>query len=278
VAKGLGGSGRTSCDPSEVSEFGLAGGGFDAESTARLVREAVAIFGVSRVMYGSNLPVSSLSAHLAVIIDAIVEGLDDPDTETIRAVFNDNARGNEMSSLTAVASYQPADDVGNRAYRKATARIVPILLAAFLAAYLDRVNVGFAKLQMVSDLKLSDAVYGLGAGVFFLGYFLFELPSNLILHRVGARAWLARIMITWGLISALTMLVQTEWQFYAMRFALGVAEAGFMPGVIYFLSSWFPAQRRGSVIGLYFIGLGMAGFIGGPVSGLILKQLSGAWG
>jgi MFS family permease len=183
-----------------------------------------------------------------------------------------------MSSLTSVGPSHVADNIEDRVYRKATARIVPILIAAFLAAYIDRVNVGFAKLQMAADLNFSDAVYGLGAGVFFFGYFLFELPSNLILHRVGARVWLARIMITWGLISAATMLVQTDWQFYGMRFALGAAEAGFMPGVIYFLSSWFPAQRRGRVVGLFFIGLGMAGFIGGPVSGLILKELSGAWG
>lgn len=183
-----------------------------------------------------------------------------------------------MSSLTDVVSYETVDDIRDRAYRKATVRIVPVLIAAFLAAYLDRVNVGFAKLQMASDLQLSDAVYGFGAGVFFLGYFLFELPSNLILHRVGARTWLARIMVSWGLISALTMLVQTEWQFYAMRFALGAAEAGFMPGVIYFLSSWFPAERRGRVVGLFFIGLGVAGFIGAPVSGLILKYLPGFWG
>jgi MFS family permease len=104
------------------------------------------------------------------------------------------------------------------------------------------------------------------------------LPSNLILHRVGARTWLARIMVTWGLISAATMLVQTAWQFYAVRFALGLAEAGFMPGVIYYLSAWFPAERRGRVVGLFFIGLGVAGLIGGPVTGLILGGMSGALG
>ncbi|GJD52755.1 Putative metabolite transport protein NicT [Methylobacterium crusticola] len=182
-----------------------------------------------------------------------------------------------MSATAAVAAL-PAQTVRDAAYRKATARIVPILILAFLAAYLDRVNVGFAKLQMAADLKFSDAVYGAGAGIFFLGYFLFELPSNLILHRVGARTWLARIMITWGVISALTMLVQTPWQFYAVRFALGLAEAGFMPGVIYYLGAWFPADRRGRVVGLFFIGLGVAGFVGGPVSGAILGTLSGALG
>lgn len=179
-------------------------------------------------------------------------------------------------------TFSPADaaplSVLDAAYRKATIRIVPILIMAFLAAYLDRVNVGFAKLQMAADLQFSDAVYGAGAGVFFLGYFLFELPSNLILHRVGARTWLARIMVTWAIISGLTMFVQATWQFYGMRFALGLAEAGFMPGVIYYLSSWFPAERRGRVVGLFFIGLGVAGFIGGPLSGLILGKMSGALG
>ncbi|KMO17770.1 MFS transporter [Methylobacterium platani] len=181
-------------------------------------------------------------------------------------------------STIAIPAASAGLPVRDSAYRKATARIVPLLILAFLAAYLDRVNVGFAKLQMASDLQFSDAVYGAGAGIFFLGYFLFELPSNLILHRVGARTWLARIMVTWGLISAATMLVQTAWQFYAVRFALGLAEAGFMPGVIYYLSAWFPAERRGRVVGLFFIGLGVAGLIGGPLSGLILGRMSGVLG
>ena len=126
-----------------------------------------------------------------------------------------------MSSAAVSSEQEIPAGVTDRAYQKATARIVPILIAAFLAAYLDRVNVGFAKLQMASDLNFSDAIYGVGAGVFFFGYFLFELPSNLMLHRVGARVWLARIMFTWGVISALTLLVHTAWQFYAMRFVLG---------------------------------------------------------
>ena len=171
-----------------------------------------------------------------------------------------------------------ADSVQDRIYAKIAWRVVPLLILAFLASYLDRVNVGFAKLQMSADLGLSDAVYGVGAGIFFLGYFLFELPSNLMLHRVGARRWLARIMVSWGVVSALTMLVQTPWQFYGARFALGLAEAGFMPGVIYYLSAWFPAHRRGRVVGLFFIGLGMAGFIGGPLSGLILRSCPGVYG
>ncbi|RYB04343.1 MFS transporter [Lichenibacterium ramalinae] len=179
-------------------------------------------------------------------------------------------------TLTAPAIGDAALD--DQAYSKVAWRIVPLIIAAFLAAYLDRVNVGFAKLQMAADLGLSDAVYGVGAGIFFFGYFIFEVPSNLMLHRVGARIWLARIMVTWGIISALTMLVQSPMQFYVARFALGLAEAGFMPGVIYYLSGWFPSHRRGRVVGLYFIGLGLAGFVGGPLSGLILHSMSGVAG
>ena len=112
-------------------------------------------------------------------------------------------------------------------YRKISWRIMPFIVLCYLCGYLDRVNVGFAKLQMLNDLHMSDAVYGLGAGIFFIGYFIFEVPSNLILHRVGARIWIARIMITWAIISALTLFVKTPMQFYTARFFLGVAEAGF---------------------------------------------------
>ncbi|NVJ12349.1 MFS transporter, partial [Myxococcus sp. AM001] len=115
----------------------------------------------------------------------------------------------------------------------------------YVVAYLDRVNVGFAKLQMLNDLKFSETIYGLGAGIFFIGYFLFEVPSNVILHRVGARIWIARIMISWGIISAAMMFVTTPAMFYVMRFLLGLAEAGFFPGIILYLTYWYPAQRRG---------------------------------
>ena len=117
-------------------------------------------------------------------------------------------------------------------YLKIAWRIMPIMLLAYIIAYVDRVNVGFAKLQMLSDLKFSDSVYGFGAGVFFLGYFLFEVPSNLVLHKVGARVWICRVLITWGIISACTALVRTPWQFYTARCLLGVAESGFFPGMI----------------------------------------------
>ena len=155
-------------------------------------------------------------------------------------------------------------------YRKITWRIMPFIVLCYLCAYLDRVNVGFAKLQMMNDLHLSDAVYGLGAGIFFIGYFLFEVPSNLIMHKVGARVWIARIMITWALISAATLLVQTPTQFYIARFLLGVAEAGFSPGIMLYLTYWFPARKRGFALGFYYIAIPLAGVVGGPLSGYIL--------
>lgn len=130
------------------------------------------------------------------------------------------------------------------AYRKTAWRLMPFLMLCYLCAYLDRVNVGFAKLQMMNDLAFSETVYGLGAGMFFIGYFLCEVPSNLILHRVGARRWIARIMISWGIISALFAFVETAWQFYALRFLLGVAEAGLAPGLLLYLTYWFPSYRR----------------------------------
>jgi MFS transporter, ACS family, tartrate transporter len=124
--------------------------------------------------------------------------------------------------------------------RKITWNVVPFLCICFLAAFLDRVNVGFAKEQMSKELAMSPTVYAAGAGIFFVGYFLFEVPSNLILARVGARSWIARIMLTWAVISASFAFVRSEWSFYVLRFLLGAAEAGFFPGVIYYLTKWFP--------------------------------------
>ncbi|MCS0464608.1 MFS transporter, partial [Burkholderia mallei] len=160
-------------------------------------------------------------------------------------------------------------------YRKVSWRLAPLLLLCYVVAYLDRVNVGFAKLQMAADLHLSDAVYGLGAGIFFIGYFLFEVPSNVILHKVGARVWIARIMVTWGIISALTMFVSTPAMFYTMRFLLGVAEAGFFPGVILYLTYWYPAHRRGRMTTLFMTAVALSGVVGGPISGYILKTFDG---
>ena len=155
---------------------------------------------------------------------------------------------------------------------------MPILLAAYIINYVDRINVGFAKLQMLSDLKFSESVYGLGAGIFFLGYFLFEVPSNLALHKLGARVWICRVLITWGIVSGCTALVRTPWQFYAARCLLGVAESGFFPGMILYLTYWFPSHRRAQIVAILLTGSAIAGIIGGPVSGYIMRYLAGILG
>src|SRR5437870_4772028 len=134
-------------------------------------------------------------------------------------------------------------DIATVTLRKVTFRLVPFLFVLYIVAWLDRMNVGFAALQMNSDLGFSSAAFGFGSGVFFVGYCLFEVPSNLILHRVGARRWIARIMISWGAISVAMMFVRTTATFYMLRFLLGAAEAGFFPGVVYYLSHWYPEGR-----------------------------------
>ncbi|KAA6115846.1 MFS transporter [Cupriavidus cauae] len=174
---------------------------------------------------------------------------------------------------TAMSSTDPGFE--DAIYRKVSWRLVPFLLLCYVVAYLDRVNVGFAKLQMLNDLKFSETVYGLGAGVFFIGYFLFEIPSNVILHKVGARVWIARIMITWGLISAAMMFVTTPTMFYVLRFLLGVAEAGFFPGIILYLTYWYPAERRGRTTTWFMTAVALSGVIGGPLSGWIMQTFDG---
>ena len=134
--------------------------------------------------------------------------------------------------------------LGTRVLRKISLRIVPFIMLLYFVAFIDRVNIGFASLTMNKDIGLSPTVYGFGAGIFFWGYFLFEVPSNIILHKVGARIWIARVMITWGIVSAAMALVQGATSFYALRFLLGAAEAGFFPGIILYLSYWFPARQR----------------------------------
>ena len=159
-------------------------------------------------------------------------------------------------------------------YRKVAWRLVPFLGICYLAAYLDRVNVGFAKLQMLGDLSFSNTVYGLGAGIFFLGYVIFEVPSNILMHKIGAKVWIARIMISWGLIGVAMAFVQTPTQFYILRFLLGVAEAGFIPGVLLYLTYWFPAAWRGRIIALFLAAIPISNIIGGPLSGWILTTLN----
>lgn len=180
--------------------------------------------------------------------------------------------------MDTVFSSEVDTTIRKSAYRKIAFRLMPFLMLCYFCAYLDRVNVGFAKLQMMSDLQFSEAVYGLGAGIFFIGYFLCEVPSNIVLHKVGARRWIARIMITWGILSGCFAFVETEWQFYTLRFLLGVAEAGLAPGLLLYLTYWFPSYRRARMTVLWFIAIPISGMIGGPLSGLIMDRMSGVHG
>jgi MFS transporter, ACS family, tartrate transporter len=157
-------------------------------------------------------------------------------------------------------------------YSRLRWRLVPYLLLLYVIAWFDRVNIGFAALQMNADLGFSATVYGLGAGIFFAGYALFEVPSNLILARVGARRWIARIMVTWGILSVAMMFVEGKWSFYALRFALGVAEAGFLPGILYYLSHWFPKAERARAISWFMLGIPLSTVFGGPLAGALLKM------
>jgi MFS family permease len=163
-------------------------------------------------------------------------------------------------------------------YRKVDWRLIPFLFLCYIVAYLDRVNVGFAKLQMSSALSLSDAAFATGAGIFFIGYFFFEVPSNIALKKFGARMWIARIMVTWGIVSSAMIFVSGEWSFYGMRLILGLAEAGFFPGVIYYLTIWYPSDRRSTRTAWFVTAIPLAGVIGNPVSGAIMDLFSGAHG
>lgn len=181
-----------------------------------------------------------------------------------------------IQSSTSVAVDSSA---GDEIYRKVTRRLIPLLFLCYIVAFMDRVNIGFAKLEMLNDLGFSNAVYGLGAGIFFLGYFIFEVPSNLLLHKVfGARKWIARIMISWGIISAAMAMVKSVEAFYILRFLLGVAEAGFFPGVILYFTYWYPADRHGRIMSLFAVSVPIAGVVGGPISGWILHSMNGTAG
>jgi MFS family permease len=183
-----------------------------------------------------------------------------------------------MPTQTATLGTADALSLEDKLYRKVNWRIVPLFILCFLFAYLDRVNISFAKLQMQADLGFSDTIYGLGASLFFVGYFLFEVPSNMLLHRIGARVWIARIMVTWGITSACMMFVQSEFWFYTLRFLIGVMEAGFVPGVLYFFTQWYPSNRRGRVNAYFKSSICLCGIVGGPLAGLILGHFDGVMG
>ena len=178
---------------------------------------------------------------------------------------------------TVFRTAPPPNELAAVTLRKVTWRLIPFLFVLYVIAWLDRVNVGFAGLQMNTDLGFSSTVFGFGSGIFFLGYCLFEIPSNIILERVGARLWISRIMVTWGLISIGLMFVRTPATFYLLRFLLGVAEAGFFPGVIYYLSLWYPAAHRARAIAAFMTAVPVTGLIGGPLSGALLG-LDGIYG
>ena len=167
-----------------------------------------------------------------------------------------------------------ADSVLKSAISKVKRHVLPLFVIMFIVNYIDRVNIGFVRAHMEHDLGIGAAAYGLGAGLFFIGYALFEVPSNILLQKVGARIWLTRIMLTWGLVAACMAFIQNETHFYILRFLLGVAEAGFFPGVIYYFTRWLPGVERGKAIAIFLSGSAIASLISGPLSGLLL-QISG---
>ena len=190
--------------------------------------------------------------------------------------------------MATATTYSP--EFEKATWSKVAWHLIPFLFICYIVAFLDRVNVGFAKLQMAGDLKFSDAVYGFGAGIFFIGYFIFEVPSNVILEKVGARMWIARIMITWGIISSAFMFTHhihwgsiatmfnctdAEFTFYFLRFMLGVAEAGFFPGIILYLTYWFPASRRAKMVALFMTAIAISNALGSPLSGAIMQYMDG---
>ncbi|MEO6322343.1 MAG: MFS transporter [Polaromonas sp.] len=182
------------------------------------------------------------------------------------------------ASIALPVAQVPAKTELDNVYKKIFLRLIPFLMVLWILAWIDRVNIGFVKLTMLDDLKWSEAVYGLGAGIFFLGYFFFEVPSNLLLQKIGARKTIMRITIGWGLTSIVMMFVKTPAMFYFLRFLLGVFEAGFYPGIILYLTYWFPNDRRAKAFGLFMSASALAGVIGGPLAGGIMNGMNGVNG
>lgn len=181
-------------------------------------------------------------------------------------------------TVSAPTNHQFVDSAEDALFRKVTLRIIPFLFFCYVIAILDRNNIGFAQLQMKHDLSLTDAAYSLGAVFFFIGYVLFEVPSNMLLHKFGARKTFARIMLLWGAASVLMVAVSTTTQFYTLRFLLGVFEAGFFPGIVFYLTYWFPARRRAGALSVFYAGVAVAGVLGGLVSGGIMRGMDGVYG
>src|SRR5882762_11830640 len=174
-----------------------------------------------------------------------------------------------MSSGQSLAT----GSIEERTIRKLKLRILPFILLLYIVSFLDRINIGFAALTMNRELAISSQQFGFAAGIFFWGYFLLEIPSNLVLHRIGARVWIARILITWGAVATLTGFVQSPNQLYVARFALGLAEAGYFPGIVLYLGYWFHQRERAQAIALFMTGIPVTSILGAPVSGLILDHV-----
>ena len=182
-----------------------------------------------------------------------------------------------MKPKTMEAGVRPAvePDEMKALVNKVAWRLMPLIMVCYLFAFFDRINISFAKFQLQADLGLSNTAYGLGAGLFVMGYVIFEVPSNRMLYRVGARRWIARIMVSWGLATAAMVFVTAEWQFYTLRFLIGAMEAGFAPGVLYYLTLWFPQDFRGRITSMLFLASAFAGLVGAPFSGLVLEHMDG---
>lgn len=182
-----------------------------------------------------------------------------------------------MSTNTVETGARPVGDVDpvKAVVHKVAWRLMPLIMVCYLFAFFDRINISFAKFQLQADLGLSNTAYGLGAGLFVIGYVIFEVPSNMMLYRVGARRWIARIMVSWGLATAAMVFVTAEWQFYALRFLIGAMEAGFAPGVLYYLTLWFPQDFRGRITSMLFLSSAFSGLVGAPFSGLVLEHMDG---
>ena len=181
----------------------------------------------------------------------------------------------QMTEAVSSSPHLAEKGAVDRLFSKISWRILPFLMLCYVIAFLDRINIGYAQLQMKQTLTFSDATYGFGAGIFFIGYFLFEVPSNLLLERIGVRKTLLRIMFTWGIVATAMAFVQTPMQFYIARFLLGLLEAGFFPGIILYLTYWYPSARRGQIIAMFLAATAIASVIAGPLSGATLKYLNG---
>ncbi|WP_462402798.1 MFS transporter [Pseudomonas sp. Marseille-QA0332] len=181
-----------------------------------------------------------------------------------------------MNTLTSSQAEGEQSAHLDSVYKKMSLRLIPFLFVCYVLAYLARINVSFAKLDMLADLKISETAYGLGAGIFFLGYMVFAVPSNIILERVGAKRWICFLMVAWGGLTSLMMLIESVNTYYILRFLIGVAEAGFFPGIIYYFTRWFPSERRGRVIALFMAAIPLSGIVGGPLSGWIMAALQHA--